>query len=40
MQALLENVNRPATGHPSRNQLTQIVSIRFWVKKPGAQEGD
>src|SRR5687767_11033552 len=37
---LLENVNRPATGHTSWNNLTQVVRIRFWIEKPGAKEGD
>ncbi len=37
---LLEDVNRPATRHVGRDKLTQVAAVRFWVKKPGAQEGD
>src|SRR5687768_6676757 len=37
---LLENVNRPTTRHARWNQLTQVVRIRFWIKKSGAKEGN
>jgi hypothetical protein len=40
MAILLEDVNRPATWHLIRNKLTQVVRIRFRVKKSIAQEGD
>ena len=40
MRILLEDVNRPATGHASWNKLTQVVRVRFWIEKSGAKEGD